>query len=64
MKKFIYFIATCFISTGIYFASLNSKYMAIGIALALGMWVWFLWGYDRRMRKAQERRDRNRRDFR
>jgi hypothetical protein len=61
MKTFIYFIATCFISTGIYFASLNGKHLTIGIALAIGMWAWFLWGYDRRMRKAEERRRRNRR---
>jgi len=61
MKTFIYFIATCFISTGIYFASLNSKHIEIGIALAIVMWAWFLWGYDRRMKEADEKRNRNRR---
>ncbi|NHA02668.1 hypothetical protein G7092_02610 [Mucilaginibacter sp. HC2] len=61
MRTFIYFIATCFISTGIYFASLNSSHLAIGIAAAIALWAWFLWGYDSRMRKAEERRNRNRR---
>lgn len=61
MRTFIYFIATCFISTGIYFASLNSRHPEYGIAIALGFWAWFLWGYDRRMKKAQQRRDRYRR---
>lgn len=56
MKTFIYFICTCFISTGAYFASLNSQHYIYGIALAFVLWTWFLWGCDRRSRKAAERR--------
>ncbi|QEM07892.1 hypothetical protein DIU31_031935 [Mucilaginibacter rubeus] len=61
MRTFIYFIVTCFISTGIYFAALNSRHPEYGIAIAIGLWAWFLWCYDRRMRKAEEKRSRYRR---
>jgi hypothetical protein len=56
MKTFIYLICTCFISTGAYFASLNSQHYIYGIAFAFLMWTWFLWGCDRRSKKAADRR--------
>lgn len=56
MKTFIYLICTCFISTGAYFASLNGHQMLLGIGVAFGVWAWFLWGCDRRSRKAADRR--------
>lgn len=61
MKTFIYLICTCFISTGVYFATLNSHHLPYGIAIAIGVWAWFLWGWDRRSRKAAERRAGKRR---
>ncbi len=61
MKTFIYFICTCFISTGVYFATLNSHHVALGIIIAMAMWAWFFWGWNRRMKKADERRGKYRR---
>lgn len=56
MKTFIYLILTSLISTGIYMAALNSQNVVPGIAAALGLWVWFLWGCDRRRKRAADRR--------
>lgn len=58
MKTFIYLIATCFISTGICLATLNSGHIVSGYAAAIGLWAWFLWGCDRRKRKAGQKRRR------
>ncbi|MBL4675885.1 MAG: hypothetical protein JKY70_06740 [Mucilaginibacter sp.] len=59
MKTFIYFIATCFLATGIYFGSLNGSQPAIGIILALLLWAWFVWGYDVRSKKGATRKNRD-----
>jgi hypothetical protein len=60
MKTTIYLIGTCFISTGIYQAALNSKNAAPGTLIAMGFWALFLWGCDRRRRKTAASRERQR----
>ena len=60
MKTAIYFIITCFISTGAMMGALNAKNPFLEFAIAFGMWVWFLWGYNRRSKKEAEKRNRER----
>jgi hypothetical protein len=60
MKTVIYFIGTCFISTGFYMAAISSKTPQYGILAGLGIWVLFLWGCNQRAKKAAAKRERER----
>jgi len=60
MKTFVYLVFTCFISTGAFMGALYSKTPFLLYALGFGIWVLFLWGLNRRMKKNAERRDRER----
>jgi hypothetical protein len=52
MKTTIYFIGTCFISTGAFMAALNLKNPFPAFGVAFGIWALFIWGYMRRSKKA------------
>jgi len=58
MKTAIYFIITCFISTGALLGATNAKNPFPAFAIAFGIWALFLWGYNRRSKKEAERRNR------
>ena len=58
MKTAIYFIITCFISTGALLGETNAKNPFPAFAIAFGIWALFLWGYNRRSKKEAERRNR------
>jgi len=60
MKTAIYFIITCFISTGALLGATNAKNPFPAFAIAFGIWALFLWGYNRRSKKEVERRNRER----
>jgi len=60
MKTAIYFIITCFISTGALLGATNAKNPFPAFAIAFGIWALFLWGYNRRSKKQAERRNRER----
>ncbi|GAC1314112.1 MAG: hypothetical protein NVSMB24_38340 [Mucilaginibacter sp.] len=60
MKTFVYLVFTCFISTGAFMGALYSKTPFLLYAVGFGIWVLFLWGLNRRMKKNAERRDRER----
>jgi hypothetical protein len=60
MKTGIYFIITCFISTGALLGATNAKNPFPLFAIAFGIWGLFLWGYNRRRKKEAERRNRER----
>ena len=56
MKTVVYFILTCFISTGAFFAATNLKNPWPAFAVAFGIWAIFFWGWHRRVKKQAERR--------
>ncbi|MBT2560142.1 hypothetical protein J7E50_02765 [Pedobacter sp. ISL-68] len=56
MKTVVYFIFTCFISTGAMLGALNMKNPFPLFAIAFGIWALFLWGCDRRAKKAAHKR--------
>jgi hypothetical protein len=58
MKTFVYFIITCFISTGALLGATNAKNPFPLFAIAFGIWGVFLWGYNRRSKKEAERRNK------
>lgn len=58
MKTFLYFIGTCFISNFAFWGALSAKNPFPALAIAFGIWALFLWGCDRRSRKAREQRYR------
>jgi hypothetical protein len=60
MKTALYFIITCFISTGALLGALNAKNPFPEFGIAFGIWAWFVWGYNRRSKKEAERLDRER----
>ncbi|MEO7213891.1 hypothetical protein ABIB62_004544 [Mucilaginibacter sp. UYP25] len=60
MKTFIYFIGTCFISTGALLGALNAKNPFPAFGIAFGLWALFFWGWNRRIKKAEEIRNRER----
>jgi hypothetical protein len=60
MKTIIYFIFTCFISTGAFFAATNMKNPWPAFAVAFGIWALFFWGWNRRIKKQADRRSRER----
>ena len=60
MKTALYFIITCFISTGALLGATNAKNPFPLFGIAFGIWALFLWGYNRRSKKEAERRNRER----
>jgi hypothetical protein len=57
MKTIVYFIFTCFISTGCMFGALNAHNPFPFFAVAFGIWGLFLYGCKKRSeRKAEQRR--------
>ena len=57
MKTFIYFILTTFISTGAMFSALASKgNHLINFAIAFGIWAWFFYCWNQRLKQAEQRR--------
>jgi len=58
MKTIVYFILTCFISTGAFFAATNLKNPWPAFAVAFGIWALFFWGWNRRAKKQAQRRFR------
>jgi len=60
MKTLVYFILTCFVSTGAFFAATNLKNPWPAFAVAFGIWSLFFWGWYSRLRRETQRRDRER----
>lgn len=60
MKTALYFILSCFISTGALLGATNSHNPFPGFGIAFGVWAVFIWGYNKRSRKASERRFKER----
>jgi protein-S-isoprenylcysteine O-methyltransferase Ste14 len=60
MKTFVYLIFTCFISTGAFMGALYSQTPMLLYAVGFGVWVLFIWGIYRRMKKNDERRSMER----
>jgi hypothetical protein len=60
MKTAFYFIGTCLISTGALLGALNATNPFPLFLVAFGIWFLFLRGCNNRVRKANERRDRER----
>ena len=58
MKTVIYFILTCFISTGAFLAATNLKNPWPAFIVAFGIWALFFWGWNRRIKKQAERHSR------
>jgi len=58
METIVYFILTCFISTGAFFAATNMKNPWPAFAVAFGIWALFFWGWNRRVKKQAARRSR------
>jgi hypothetical protein len=58
MKTFIYFVFTCFISTGALFGAMNAHNPFPAFAVAFGIWALFLWGYNKRSKAKSEKRAR------
>ena len=59
MKTIVYFIFTCFISTGAMFGALNAKNPYPLFIVAFGIWALFIWGCHRRWKRkaARQRRE-------
>jgi hypothetical protein len=60
MKTFLYFVFTCFVSTGALLGALNAKNPFPAFAVAFGIWALFLWGYNRRAKKRAEKNEMER----
>ena len=60
MKTFVYLAFTCFISTGAFMGALTSKNPLLLYAVGFGIWALFIWGWSRRMKKNDERREMER----
>ena len=60
MKTIIYFICTCFISTGCMFGALNAPNPFPLFAVAFGIWALFIWGCYKRMKRKAEQNNRER----
>lgn len=60
MKTAVYFLFTCFISTGALMGALYSRTPFLLYAVGFGIWALFLWGLNNRMKKNAERRDMER----
>lgn len=60
MKTIIYFVGTCFISTGCLFGALNAPHKLPLFAVAFGIWTLFFWGCHKRAKRKAEQRNRER----
>jgi len=60
MKTAIYFIFTCFISTGAFYGALYAKHPFPLYAIGFGIVALFIWGCGRRHKKRIEKNDRER----
>jgi len=58
----IYFIGTCFVSTGALLGALNAKNPFPLFGIAFGIWALFLWRYDKWSKKMREKRNWEKRD--
>ena len=58
MRNIIYFLFTCFISTGALMGALYSKHPLALYIVGFGIWALFLCGYSIRSKKQAERRNR------
>jgi len=56
MRTFIYFIFTCFISTGAFLGALNANYPFPLYVVGFGIWALFIWGQARRNKRKMEKR--------
>jgi len=57
MKTVVYFLLTCFISTGAFMGALYSPTPILLYLIGFGVWALFLWGYARRAKKDAARRE-------
>lgn len=57
MKTIVYFLFSCFISTGAFIAALGAKYPLILYGVGFGIWALFLWGWNRRTKRDAVRRN-------
>lgn len=60
MKTIVYFIISCFTSTGAFFAATNMKNPLPAFLVAFGIWGLFFWGWNRRLKKQAMRRSMER----
>jgi hypothetical protein len=60
MKTIIYFILTCCVSTGAFFAATNMKNPFPVFTIAFSIWVLFFWGWHRRIKRRTVRRSMER----
>ena len=58
MKTFIYFVFSCFISVGALFGAMHAANPFPAFGIAFGVWVLFIWGYNKRSKKEAEKRAR------
>jgi hypothetical protein len=56
MKTIFYFIVTCLISTFAFFGALGMKNPFPCFAVAFGIWALFIWSWNKRSKKAAEKR--------
>jgi hypothetical protein len=56
MKVFIYFIITLLISAGCLLGAMNAKNPFPLFIAGFGIWALFFWGWNRRLKKAADRR--------
>jgi hypothetical protein len=56
MKTFVYFILTLCISCGCLAAATNTKHPLFLFIAAFGIWLFFFWGWNSRIKKQAERR--------
>jgi hypothetical protein len=60
MKTTVYFLFSCFISTGAFMGALYAQYPLFLYLLGFGIWVLFIWGYNSRSKKKAETDQRER----
>lgn len=56
MKTAIYFIATCLISTFAFFGAVGAQNPFPCFAVAFSIWALFIWGWNKRAKKAADKR--------
>jgi hypothetical protein len=56
MKTAIYLVITCLISTGCFMATTNMENPFPAFGAGFGIWLLFIWGYNKRSRKAAQRK--------
>lgn len=57
MKTVVYFILSCFISTGAFMGALYAPAPILLYLIGFGVWVLFIRGYMKRSRRDAERRE-------